>query len=181
MSRQPAGPKWHMPHETHGSPTRQPLHVLLSWIWTFLPQQTGCKAHPALKPAPFIAITLYRREFDSGGPNSGALPPTGARSAGLSHFFLAVLWPFQPGVIQGLRQCEFIHQVLAGSWVGRLVSSFCLHICLYHLPEWRFLLHYSSQENAELLQLRCSRTHCLFLYLFSFKWLQVPQRTQWKK
>lgn len=147
------------------------FHILLSWIWTFLPQWTGCKAHRALNLLLSLQLCDTAR-----GPNSQALPPTGAQSAGLPHFFLIALWPFQPGVIQGLKQCKFIHQVLAGSWAGWPVSGFCLHICFQHLPEWRFLLHYSSQENTELFQARCSRIHYLFLYLFSFKWLQLPQK-----
>lgn len=138
---------------------------------------------PVFTPAVFIATTWSRAVW-LWGSQSGVLPQAESWVWASPISLLTALWPFQAGVTQALRQFEFIHQVLAGNWVGRLTSCFYLHIWFYHLPEWRVLCQYSSQENPELLQnmqLTCSRTHFLTSFLSNDCSCPKEHSAQWKQ
>lgn len=133
-----------------------------------------------LQGPPIFTPAHDTEQFDSEDP--GLCPPTTGSWVWASPVsLLTALWPFQPGVTQALGQFEFIHQLLAQNWEddwqAASVCTFGFIIFLNggscHVHQW------SSQKNKELLQLTCSRAH--FPNLASFKWLQFPQRTQWKQ
>lgn len=160
------------------------LHLSSLSIYGSAEHQLSCPSKQAARPTHLYTCCLHCNHTIQNSLTlrvPGWCPPTSRElGLGISCFsFDCSLWPFQSGVTQALGQFEFIHQAWAQNWVGQLASCFCLHIWFYHLPEWRGLHQYSSQENTELLQLTCSKTH--LPNLFSFKLLQLSQRTQWKQ